>query len=248
MNGLIVLNKNDIIIVAARKGSKGLRNKNKLLFDGEPMFIRTLNQATRLSNNVIFSSDDEEMLSESLKVNKDIVNIKRPRNLSLSSSAKLPVLRHAINYYLNQGNDIPENIIDLQVTSPLRLDSEITKAYKVFVKQNKKFDNLISISKSIYHPSYNLVKITKNSKATLLDFNKTITGREMLLNNYQINGSIFIWKYSEILKNENGLIRNNTYGFETDSITSHDIDSEIDFIVAEAIYNSKLYKNFIISS
>ena len=70
----------------------------------------------------------------------------------------------------------------------------------------------------------------------------------MLLNNYQINGSIFIWKYSEILKNENGLIRNNTYGFETDSITSHDIDSEIDFIVAEAIYNSKLYKNFIISS
>ena len=146
------------------------------------MFIRTLNQATRLSNNIIFSSDDEEMLSESLKVNKDIVNIKRPRNLSLSSSAKLPVLRHAINYYLNQGNDIPENIIDLQVTSPLRLDSEITKAYKVFVKQNKKFDNLISISKSIYHPSYNLVKITKNSKATF-DFNKTITGREMLLNN-----------------------------------------------------------------
>jgi CMP-N-acetylneuraminic acid synthetase len=93
-----------------------------------------------------------------------------------------------------------------------------------------------------------LVKITKNSKATLLDFNKTITGREMLLNNYQINGSIFIWKYSEIIKNENGLIRDNTYGFKTDAITSQDIDSEIDFIVSEAIYNSKLYKNFIKSS
>jgi CMP-N,N'-diacetyllegionaminic acid synthase len=188
------------------------------------------------------------MLSESLKINKNIVNIKRPKNLALSSSAKLPVLRHAINYYLNQGHDIPENIIDLQVTSPLRLDSDITKAYNVFVKQNNKFDNLISISKSLYHPSYNLVKITKNSKATLLDFNKTITGREMLLNNYQINGSIFIWKYSEIIKNENGLIRDNTYGFKTDAITSQDIDSEIDFIVSEAIYNSKLYKNFIKSS
>ena len=229
MNGLIVLNKNDLIIVAARKGSKGLKNKNKLLFDGEPMFIRALNQAARLSNNIIFSSDDEEMLSESIKINKNIVNIKRP-------------------YYLNQGHDIPENIIDLQVTSPLRLDSEITKAYNVFVKQNNKFNNLISISKSLYHPSYNLVKITKNSKATLLDFDKTITGREMLLNNYQINGSIFIWKYSEIIKNENGLIRDNTYGFETDGITSQDIDSEIDFIVCEAIFNSKLYKNFIKSS
>ena len=37
-------------------------------------------------------------------------------------------------------------------------------------------------------------------------------------------------------------------GFETDAITSQDIDSEIDFIVCEAIFNSKLYKNFIKSS
>ena len=51
---------NDLIIVGARKGSKGLKNKNKLLFDGEPMVIRTLNQACRLSNNVIFSTDDED--------------------------------------------------------------------------------------------------------------------------------------------------------------------------------------------
>ena len=54
------------------------------------MFIRTLNQATGLSNNIIFSPDDEEMLSESLKVNKDIVNIKRPRNLSLVPQQNYP--------------------------------------------------------------------------------------------------------------------------------------------------------------
>ena len=235
---------NDLIIVGARKGSKGLKNKNKLLFDGEPMFIRTLNQACRLSNNVIFSTDDEEMLDECKRI-KNITTLKRPKSLSKSSSPKLPVLRHAINHYVDEGNQLPSYIIDLQITSPLRLDREILNAYETFKNNGDKFDNLISITQSKYHPSYNLVNLTEDYKANLLDFNKTITGREMLSNNYEINGSIFIWKYSEIMKDQNGLIRNNTFGYETSPLSSQDVDSEQDFIIAESIYNSELYKNFI---
>ena len=39
------------------------------------MFIRTLNQACRLSNNVIFSTDDEEMLDECKRI-KNITTLK----------------------------------------------------------------------------------------------------------------------------------------------------------------------------
>ena len=69
----------------------------------------------------------------------------------------------------------------------------------------------------------------------------------MLSNNYLINGSIFIWKYSEIMKQKNGLIRKMTLGYETNELTSVDIDTELDFIFCETIFNSSLYKNFISS-
>ena len=54
----------------------------------------------------------------------------------------------------------------------------------------------------------------------------------------------------EIFRNyetKNGLIRKMTLGYETNELTSVDIDTELDFIFCETIFNSSLYKNFISS-
>ena len=237
--------KQDLIIVAAREGSKGLVAKNKLLFDGVPLYLRTLSQALRISKNVIFSTDDKEML-EGCSDLRNLILIDRPKHLSQANSPKLPVLRHALEFYLREYNLKPDLIIDLQTTSPLRLDSEVLGAYET-LKKGSKYQNLVSITKSIYHPSYNLVSIDTKNRASLLETKKTITGREMLSNNYYLNGSIFIWRNSEIIKNKNGLIREETLGYETSEITSKDIDSELDFITAESVFKSSFYKNFISS-
>ncbi len=237
--------KQDLIIVAAREGSKGLVAKNKLPFDGVPLYLRTLSQALRISKNVIFSTDDKEML-EGCSDLRNLILIDRPKHLSQANSPKLPVLRHALEFYSREYNLKPDLIIDLQTTSPLRLDSEILGAYEA-LKNRYEYQNLVSITKSIYHPSYNLVSIDAENRASLLETKKTITGREMLSNNYYLNGSIFIWRNSEIIKNKNGLIREMTLGYETSDITSKDIDSELDFITSESIFKSSFYKNFISS-
>ena len=111
----------DLIIVAARKGSVGIKGKNKLLFDDLPLYMRTLMQASRVGKNIIFSSDDTEMINESKKI-PNVIPLKRPKELSLASSPKLPVLRHAIKHFQENFKEKPNLIIDLQVTSPLRLD------------------------------------------------------------------------------------------------------------------------------
>ena len=41
--------------------------------------------------------------------------------------------------------------------------------------------------------------------------------------------------------------RKMTLGYETNELTSVDIDTELDFIFCETIFNSSLYKNFISS-
>ena len=58
----VVISDNDLVVVAARKGSGGIAGKNKLIFDNTPLYLRTLQQALRISKNVIFSSVDEEMI------------------------------------------------------------------------------------------------------------------------------------------------------------------------------------------
>jgi CMP-N,N'-diacetyllegionaminic acid synthase len=235
----------DVVVVAARKGSIGIPGKNKLIFDNTPLYLRTLKQALRISKNVIFSSDDEEMIEGSADL-KNLIVIKRPKKLSESRTPKLPVLRHALDLYSKEYGLKPNFLIDLQTTSPLRLDKEILESYSL-IKRLQEYQNLISITKSIYHPSYNQISLKDNKKAELLIPSKTITGREMLSNNYLINGSIFIWKYSEIMKEENGLIRKMTLGYETNELTSVDIDTELDFIISESILKSSFYKNFISS-
>ena len=154
-----------------------------------------MQQALRISKNVIFSSDDEEMIEGSANL-KNIIVLKRPKKLSEAETPKLPVLRHALDFYYKECGLKPDYLIDLQTTSPLRLDREILDSYNQ-LKNMQEYQNLISITKSIYHPSY--TRFLKMIKNKLLDPNKTITGREMLSNNYLINGSIFIWKYSEII-------------------------------------------------
>ena len=66
----------------------------------------------------------------------NVIPLKRPKELSLASSPKLPVLRHAIKHFQENFKEKPNLIIDLQVTSPLRLDGEIIDSYN-FLKIGK---------------------------------------------------------------------------------------------------------------
>ena len=55
--------------IFARGGSKGLKNKNLKVFDGETLVGRTINQAkkSKLFKKVILSSDSNKILTEGKK-------------------------------------------------------------------------------------------------------------------------------------------------------------------------------------
>ena len=161
-----MISDNDLVVVAARKGSVGMAGKNKLIFDNTPLYLRTLKQALRISKNVIFSSDDEEMIEGSTNL-KNIIVLKRPKKLSEAETPKLPVLRHALDFYYKEFGLKPDYLIDLQTTSPLRLDREILDSYNQ-LRNMREYQNLISITKSIYHPSYNQVSLKDDTKANAI--------------------------------------------------------------------------------
>ena len=83
--------------ICMRGGSKGVKNKNIKIINGKPLLYYTLNQAvkSKIFDKIVISSDSEKILRLSKKYGADYC-IKRPKLLSRDTSAKLPVVRHAL--------------------------------------------------------------------------------------------------------------------------------------------------------
>ena len=111
---------NGLIIVPARKGSKRLKNKNKLLFLKRPLIEHTFQFAhkIKLTSNILLSTDDSEIYKIGIK-NKILTPWLRPRKISKDRSKSISFVLHAINWFEKEFSKL-DYIILLQPTSPFR--------------------------------------------------------------------------------------------------------------------------------
>ena len=133
--------------ICCRGGSKGLQNKNIKKINGLPLIAYSIKQAQRskLFNKIVVSTDDKKISTISKKYDVDLI-IKRGHKLSNSRSAKIPVIRDALlksEIFFNCKFDY---IVDLDVTSPLRLVSDIKKSMEKILKEKKNL--LFSVSEA----------------------------------------------------------------------------------------------------
>ena len=124
-----------LIIIPARKGSKGLPGKNSKLLAGKPLIDYTIN-ASLLANELsglVISSDDQIVLS--IGAQRKVRTIPRPSSLSGDSVPMIDVLLHS----LSEVEESYDAVMVLQPTSPLRsssdIDSAIKKAYAKWTKK-----------------------------------------------------------------------------------------------------------------
>lgn len=129
-------------IIPARKGSKRFKNKNKYLFQKQELFLWSVNSAinSKLVSSTLVSTDDDEIIK--LCIQKGIKFIKRPNNISGDKSKSI----EAINHYIDNlsKRDVPDYVVLLQPTSPLREKGLIDGAIKKIIT-SKKVDSLIEV-------------------------------------------------------------------------------------------------------
>jgi CMP-N-acetylneuraminic acid synthetase len=147
--------------ICARSGSKGIKNKNLLKINGKPLFYYTLMQAktNKLIDNIVLSTDSKKISKEFEKFGLSSFFI-RSKNLSSSKAGKVPVIRDALlkaEDYYKQRYDY---IIDLDITSPLRLNKDINSAFKKFLNNNA--DILFSVCEAKKNPYFNMIGLDKN--------------------------------------------------------------------------------------
>ena len=118
-----------ICTICARRGSKGVVGKNSRDLMGRPVLAWSIAQAreTALFDTIAFSSDSDALLEAALTAGADIA-IRRPDEMATDTAPKLPAIRHCLEQAIARTGKMPEIFVDLDVTSPLRLASDITGA------------------------------------------------------------------------------------------------------------------------
>ena len=134
-----------ISIIPARGGSKSIPKKNLIDFLGVPLISKTIHQslASQKVNRTIVSTDNKEISDVSKKNGAEV--IRRPNNISGDEATTESALLHVLDVLKQQENYIPDIVILLQPTSPLRKKKDIDCSIEKFISENA--DSLISGSK-----------------------------------------------------------------------------------------------------
>lgn len=214
-----------IAIIPARGGSKGIPKKNLVNFLGKPLLQWSIEAAlnSKYITDVVVSSDDDDILRISQK-HKNVITIRRPKELALDTSRTEPVLAHVIESLKGTTFDY---LILLQPTSPLRKSDDIDEAFNKLLASYA--NSLISVCSNNYHPYKSLRINNEGFLEGIINNEYPFFPRQELPQTYSANGAIYIIKVKDFIKNHS-LITSKTLYFKMSIERSLDIDSKIDLI------------------
>ena len=223
-----------LAIIPARGGSKGVPGKNIKLLSGKPLIEYTTEVAlqSKLLTKVLVSSDDDKIIEVAKNTGVE-VPFKRPSNLSEDTTPTLPVIKHALAYYKNIGEEF-NAICLLQVTSPFRTVDFLDNALQKFI--NEGADSLISVQKvpHEYNPHWTFELNEEGNLKIATGEEKIISRRQDLPTTYHRDGSIYITKTS-IIEKENSLYGSTISYVESPKEFYVNIDTMEDWRKAELV-------------
>jgi len=218
---------NIFCIIPARGGSKGVPRKNIHPFLGEPLITHSIKYGlnAKLVTDVFVSTDDAEIAEISSSAGAKI--IQRPADLSGDNASTESAVSHALSWW-EQTDMLPDIVVLLQATSPLRPSGSLDKALSHFQEQG--FDSLLSIS-----PTHRFFwRIDGKQAKAEYDFANRPRRQDMTEADirYLENGSLYIFTRSHFMKQRNRLGGDIGYTVFSEEY-SLEIDTELDFRLLE---------------
>ena len=222
---------NYLVIIPARGGSKGIKNKNIKLLKGKPLINYTIEEARKVfDDSKIYISTDSIEIKNIVEDAGIKVPFIRPEELATDTANSRDVVLHAINYYEKKNDLILDYIILLQPTSPFRNSKNIMDSLALW---NKNIDMVVSVKETKSNPYYNLFE--ENSEGLLIKSKKSdFTRRQDIPKVWELNGAIYLINALSI-KSKKIHEFNKVVKYEMDEISSLDIDNKLDWLFAETV-------------
>ena len=226
-----------LVVIPARGGSKGVPGKNIKLLNQKPLIHYTIEAARKVFEDqyIYVSTDSTDIKSISEQTGLQIPFL-RPEFLATDEAKTEDVLIHSINYFFDKNDYYPDYIVLLQPTSPFRNGTHIREAISLF---DKNCDMIVSVKETKSNPYYMLFEeeedgFIKKSK------NGTFTRRQDCPKVWELNGAIYVINCESLIskgmKNFNKILK-----YEMEEVFSLDIDTNMDWKIAEAILQDNIF-------
>lgn len=156
-----------VAFIFARGGSKGLPGKNIRPLAGKPLIAWSIEHARSVKDieRVIVSTDSEEIAAVSRSFGAE-VPFMRPAELARDDSPEWLAWRHALTFIQETEGELPEAMISVPTTAPLRLPIDLEHCLDEFAKGDA--DMVITVSEAHRNPSFNMVKENQDGSVGLV--------------------------------------------------------------------------------
>lgn len=217
-------------LIPARKGSKGIKDKNIIDLGNVPLIEYTFAFTSNIEQlqKVVLSTDSKKIIKIAENYPKIQVPFIRPDHLSTDSANVSDVAIHAIKECNIIYDTEFTHIALFQPTSPFRIKEEITKSINEFI--NNKYESIFSVNEVIHHPS-EYITISKDRYSLVLPPKSNEEQRQFYESVYFINGSFYMCSVNFLMQNKSFLTPDSKPVIFSKS-SSFDIDDDFDLKLA----------------
>lgn len=219
-----------LVIIPARGGSKGVPGKNIKLLGGKPLIQYTIEAALEItsSENIVISTDSIEIQEVAQNLGLEVPEL-RPEALANDTAGTYEVLLHEMRKLENRGRFF-NSLILLQPTSPFRKGNHIFEALNEY---DDTIDMVVSVKETKSNPYYVLREEDKNGFLIPSKEHKA-TRRQDVPKVWELNGAIYVINIKSLNAKPIHQFKK-VKKYEMDEMASHDIDTMLDWKMAEMI-------------
>ncbi len=156
-----------IAFIFARGGSKGLPGKNIRPLGGKPLIAWSIEHARAVPRieRVIVSTDSEGIAAVAREFGAETPFI-RPPELAQDNTPEWLAWRHALNFVRQQEGRLPDAMVSVPATAPLRLPCDIENCLDVF--EEGQADIVVTVTDAHRSPYFNMVKVLADGTVGLV--------------------------------------------------------------------------------
>ena len=225
------MNKEVLAVIPARAGSKSVPHKNIRKIGGKPMIAYSIEHALQSDwiTRVIVSTDSEEYACIAREYGAEVPFL-RPAEYATDTALDYDVFYHALTWLKEKENYVPEVVVQLRPTYPIRRVSDIDGMIRMLL-ENPQADSVRSIIKATEIPYKMWLQGDLADDGRIVPLIKEIPEcynrpRQQLPEVYYQNACIDVFR-PEVVLEKHSMSGEYILGYEMTE--NYDIDTEEDF-------------------
>ena len=230
-----------LAIIPARGGSKGIPGKNIKLLAGKPLIAWSIDAAkgSKYIDRTILSTDGEDIAKVGREWGAE-VPFMRPLEFAQDLTPDPPVFIHALAWLKENENYVPDIVVHMRPTGPLRTSEEIDESIEL-LSENPETDSV----RSLQEPAKPPYKMWKESDKHIIPFVSDMPGmkdwhtapRQSLPKVFETTADIGIM-WARVVTEKGSVIGDKVLPYFLKRPTV-DIDHLIDFEIAELLFKKR---------